>query len=291
MNTFSEVSKSVQIRDENGKTRYFPARGDYVSHLQRTGLIANAAELPQNPELVEDVYLDWLKRGQIGCVFGQLFARKRFRTGFKTVVIGRDASIESDAQSSALEIDHAVAECLLAPEVEALTVLLPAITQVDSAVRLFVALSRLPNWKLESVNDWGATLINIGLRVRLQEENDTEEEVWAEILGTGPFVNSLPATRQSPIMSLEMRTKTLRAKYSKLYPRKIKSAHLDKIDYEGVVDPVWFGRLFEKYTPWLRKRILGGASEDRRAKASVTLTVPVAVWNAMGRKEPGPFRE
>ena len=264
---FSAARKSTVIHDERGRPMRFPNRRDYVEHLVQIGAAADENALVANAELSESVYLDWLKRGQVGCVFAQLLGRPRPRRQLRTVVIGQSSGPTS-TEDRALQISAAVQQSVAEPEVEGLTVLLPNVVDPEPLVRLLHSLSALPDWTTEREWPW-RRLIIVGLRVSI------ENGVWAEVLGLGPF-QFLPPTRQSPITSLEIRTKTERAKYGKINP-EILASHLADIPTYGFLTNEKHRRLFTKFTPALRHRILGG-SEDQRAKAGVTFAVPAVMW-------------
>lgn len=111
----------------------------------------------------------------------------------------------------------------------------------------------------------------VGLRAHITEK------VVAETLGMGPF-GIFPTTRQCPVTSLEIRTKTWRARRSHL-SKDYLAAHLAQVDVDHILTPEQFGTRFARFTPWLKKRILGG--ENHRNKAGVTYAVPAAIWGSL----------
>ena len=275
---FSGVGKSFLVQ-HRGHVTAFPTRSDYLRLLQENGV--GEQEFIENSELAEEAYLDWLRRGQVGCVFAQLLARAAGRKSAETKVLSQTADNAADARVLALAINDAFRGAVAAEHVEALSLLLPAIIQPEALVLLLKSLAELPDWRFESINPWRDVLVNVGLRARI------ESQTWAEILGMGPFATFLPPTRQCPVTSLEFRTKIERSIWSKIHPGKLRAAHLAQIPAEEFIGKHDFGKLFKVYTPALRLRVLGG-NEDQRAKAHVTFSVPRIIWEntSVSQQEP-----
>ena len=249
----------------------FPRRQDYIRQLQEHGLIIDEAGFVANDRLTEAVYLDWLRRPQVGCVFAQLLARPVYRTGVRTVV-ARGSSGVGDPSELAIQIARLVDESVNDSSDEALSVLLPQILDVQALAYLVWELSNRPGWTIEKEHLWRRTLVLIGLRVEIATG------VVAETLGMGPF-DIFPTTRQCPVVTLEIRTKPTRAKRSHLWRTHL-AAHLADIPVNHILTHAEFRSRFKTFTPWLRKRILGG-QKDMRAKAGVTYSVPAAIWSSV----------
>ena len=120
-------------------------------------------------------------------------------------------------------------------------------------------------------------MVLVGLRVTVAEG------VWAEVLGMGPF-EFLPPTRRCPITSLEIRVKPDKARRSKTTLGML-AAHLDKVPTGSMLTPRQYQALFARFTPWLKRRILGG-EPDARAKAGVTFAFPAAIWEVLRPARP-----
>ena len=262
------TSKGLQLRDERGRNMRFPSRHDYVQQLRDHALIIDEAGFVADDSLTEAVYLDWLRRPQVGCVFAQLLARPVHRTNVRTVVV-RGASGRGDPIELATQTAGVVHESVNEPSDEALTVLLPQILDVDLLTRFVWELSKRPGWTIEVEQPWRKTLVRVGLRVEI------EAGVVAETLGMGPF-DIFPTTRRCPVTTLEIRTKTMRAKKSHLSKTHL-AAHLADIPFGHILTNAEFRSRFKKFTPSLKKRILGELG-DTRAKAGVTYSVPAAIW-------------
>ena len=266
--TLKSTHASLQLRDERGKMMSFPMRKDYIEQLINHGLIASEHGFVADDYLIKEVYLDWLSRRQVGCIFAQLLARHRNRASMRTSVL-RSSSAISDPREKAIRINSLVVDCVNDTSNESLTVLLPDIVDIQELALLVWELSQLPRWKIEKEQLWRGSLVRIGLRVEIGEDT------FAEILGMGSF-GVFPTTRQCPLTTLEIRTKVKRARKSKVSTRNLAS-HLADIPVEHILTPEGITLRSNVYTPALRKRVLGG-EEDERAKAAVTYSIPAAIW-------------
>jgi hypothetical protein len=72
---FSDVNTSNVLADERGRRMLFPSRRDYLDLLLAQSIIKQDSDFGGRTDLVEEVYLDWLKRSQVGCVLAQLLGR------------------------------------------------------------------------------------------------------------------------------------------------------------------------------------------------------------------------
>ncbi len=260
--------RGLRLYDERGRRMDFPQRQDYVSHLREHGFIRTERDFVGDDNLTQAVYLDWLRRSQVGCVFAQLLARPTFRTGIRTVTV-RSPSDLNEAGELAEQIARLVEESVEEPSVEALSILLPNVRESEALARLVWALGNQPNWSIEQEQLWRGTLRLIGLRVAIADD------VVSEPLGMGPF-SIFPATRQCPLTTLEVRTKTTRTRRSQ-YSSEHLATHLADLPTGHMLTPEEHGVRFSIFTPRLKKRVLGRES-DARAKAGVTFSVPAAIW-------------
>ena len=265
------TNKGLRLLDERGRKMSFPTRQDYIRQMQKYGLVTCEADFVNDDYLTEAVYLDWLSRSQVGCIFAQLLARPAYRTEVKTVV-ARGSSGTGDPEELATQIANLVGESVSDDSTEALSVLLPQILDIETLTRLVWEFGKQPKWMIERETRWRNTLVLVGLRV------EVEAGIVAETLGMGPF-GYFPTTRQCPITTLEIRTKTKRAKKSRLSKTHL-AAHLADISTDHILTPRQFRTLFRDLTPRLRKRILEN-QEDTRAKAGVTYSLPVVIWNSL----------
>lgn len=267
----STTRRSFQLHDEKGRPMQFPDRRDYIGQLKSHGLIADEEAFVAADALNEAVYLDWLRRPQVGCVFAQLLARPRNRAGMRTLV-ARGSSGAGDPAELAAQISQIVSECVRDDTIESLSVLMPQILEEYPLTQLVWELGALPGWDIEIEQQWRQYLVLIGLRV------EVADGVAAEILGMGPF-RIFPPTRQCPITTLEIRTKTKRAKRSHTSMER-NAAHLADIPTDDFLSRSKHRKLFTIFTPGLKKRILGGKDDDR-ARARVTYSLPAAMWHSL----------
>lgn len=264
--------KGLPLQDERGRPMAFPTRQDYIDHIKENGLISSEADFVADDRLTEAVYLDWLLRPQVGCVFAQILARPANRAGVRTVV-ARGASGRGQPRELAMQIAHLVDECVKEVSIEALSVLMPQVLDTETLTHLVWELGHHSRWTIEQERPWRGRLVLIGLRAQIADN------VVAETLGMGPF-SIFPTTRQCPVTTLEIRTKTKRAKRSHLSKTHL-AAHLADLPIDSsVLAPSEFGSRFQKFTPWLKKRILGERG-DLRAKAGITYSVPLAIWSSL----------
>jgi len=140
---FSGVGKSTILVDERGRLIRFPSRRDYLDFLVRERLIADEKDFIDCRELNEEVYLDWLRRGQVGCMFAQLLARPYNRLRLRTVVL-REATNSQQAKALAEQIDVAVRDAVTDTNVESVSILLPTVLTPEDLVNLILYLSALP---------------------------------------------------------------------------------------------------------------------------------------------------
>ena len=270
-NMLKATYKGLPLRDERGRAMAFPRREDYLKQLSQHGLIKSEADFVVNDQLTKAVYLDWLFRPQVGCVFAQLLARPVYRAGVRTVV-ARGKSRLGDPGELATQVTRLVSEAVEDQSTEALSVLLPQILDPERMARFAWELGHQSGWFIEQERLWRQTLMLVGLRVAIADG------VVAETLGMGPF-HIFPTTRQCPVTTLEIRTKPRRAKKSKLSKTHL-AAHLADVRIDHVLAPAEVRVRFERFTPWLKKRILGKQG-DSRAKAGVTYSVPAAIWSSL----------
>ena len=263
--------KSLQLRNDRGRKMRFPTRLDYIRQLQKHGLIIDEAEFVANDCLTEAVYLDWLRRPQIGCEFAQLLARPANRTRIRTVVARGSAGV-GDPGELAIQISRLVEKSVNDASDEALSVLLPQILDNQGLTYFVWELSKIKGWTIEREHPWSGRLVLIGLRVKIANG------VVAETLGLGPFP-IFPPTRQCPITTLEIRTKSRRSKQSHVSNTHL-AAHLADIDVSDILTPAEYGYNFDVRTPCLRNQILAG-QDDLRAKAAVTYSLPAAIWSSL----------
>ena len=160
---FSDVPRSIELEDERGRAMRFPARRDYVDFLVKNKIVADENAFISRGDLNEEVYLDWLRRGQVGCVFAQLLGRRRNRSQMRTTVLKEKAP-----DKLANEIDAEAVRSMANPEIEGLSILLTTIVDSESFLRVLAALVALPRWRVPRQSLWGKTLVQLGLEFQIE---------------------------------------------------------------------------------------------------------------------------
>ena len=269
--------KGLALQDEHGRPMGFPTRVDYIDQMKAYGLISSEADFIADDRLTEAVYLDWLLRPQVGCVFAQLLARPVYRTGMRTEIV-RDAPGLGGPKELAFQITRLAKESIEDASTESLSVLMPQVLDVEKLAQLVWELGHRQDWSIELESPWQRRLVRIGLRVKVAEG------VLAETLGMGPF-DIFPTTRRCPITTLEIRTKPKGAKKSRI-PQTHRAVHLAALPIgDHILNSAEYGIRFTEFTLRLRRRMLGNRG-DLRAKASVTYSLPSAIWSSLKESNP-----
>jgi hypothetical protein len=211
------------------------------------GLIRTTTDLIKDPSLSEAIYLDWLRCGQVGCVFAQLLGRPRNRSILRTVVLDSAAS-DMDFSELAEKINVEVQLATQEADIEGLSVLFPSLLSIEDVVLLVKMLGSLSGWRIETFREW-RSLVIVGLRVLIADD------VWAEIVGLGPFPQYLPPTRHSPVTALEIRTKPARERKSRTLLNQ-RAAHLANMRTESFLSIQAMKVRRDRWTPWLRNKML-----------------------------------
>ena len=269
MNWKSDLRMSKRITVPT--TTNVPTRVDYIEAVLEAGELAVEDQFPLNRELVIDVHRDWLKRRQVGCVYAQTLNSDPEKYGMAAVIVpdGNDMRVAQVAELIAEEtssVENANSE--------ALSILLPGLTDLATFCRLVRALAEENDWQLREVTEHvdPATSVVFAL---VGIDFVLKGSVPSAVLGIGPF-EEFPLTRRGPVASLELRLKPKDAKRAKKRPGMPLTSHLAQVPYPepGRIareeDSMW------QQTESLRLAVLG--RNDERAKAEVTLAVPRNIW-------------
>ena len=248
-----------------------PTRVDYIEALLDAGEITAEDQFPLSPDLVIEVHRDWLKMRQVGCVYAQTLHTDPERYGMAAIVVpdGNDMDVAQVAKMIAEGTSGAENT-----KSEALSILLPGLTDLATFCRLVRALAEENDWQLREVTEHvdparSVVFALVGLDFLLNGS------VSSAVLGIGPF-EDFPMTRKGPMASLELRVKPKDAKPAKKRPGMPLTSHLAQVPYP---EP---GRIARKedsmwqQTETLRLAVL--TRNDERAKAEVTLAVPRDIW-------------
>ena len=70
------VRSSRAIYRRDGGIDHFPSLDDYVAHHVEQGNVSDLDDLVRHKShLIGELYLDWIKRGQVACLFARILAR------------------------------------------------------------------------------------------------------------------------------------------------------------------------------------------------------------------------
>ncbi len=261
------IKKSGLVKVGN-QVRQIALFSDYINHCIETKGLADQQELRKFPALAEEIYVDWLRKPQVACVFARFMAKDNEQFGIRREVVSACPS-EIGEEAYAELITDRTTESIMSPKVEGLSLLLPSITESEQLGSLVRQLFSRAEWS-------GSAKLNPSdrqERVYIQLKRKLDDETAAEVLGLGPF-SFLPLTRQSPVTALEIRTKPDGASGGK-GPFSTRLSHLADILIPKIADKKF--REFWIATSDQRLAVLGG--DDSAAKAKVTFAIPSAFWN------------
>lgn len=270
------IQKSILVQGLSARAKRVPSRTDYINALIDQGDIQSEEELGSKPDLAVGVHHHWIRQGQIGCVFAQALVTQAdaYGLGAITFADGNDMDVPAVASAVTTAIES-IAEAAVS---ENTSVLFPNLTDFSILSTLIVELGKISEWSLwrqelfvdpESPDSF----ILVGLDYLLDGQTPSA------VLALGPF-DILPMTRRGPITSLELRLKTEHAEPPKRPLRHLGAnlvSHLARIPFgpgrnqAQESDPTW------QTTRQLKLAVLEGY-DDPRAKADVTLAVPVQTW-------------
>lgn len=205
---YGPVGKSVQRRDSNDdRIRRFPGLNDYLETLRATGHAADEAELRTRPDLLVDIFHDWVRQGGAGCVFARILSQDPQTSKWADVV----APLDHTEPHWPAQLDHLLRSSY---EEQAVLIVLPGVQTIRHLVEAAANICRSPSWswlrihpnpskprQVESAQDDSEHDV-VGLRWSGPHH---DKPAWP--LAFGPF-DDLPFTRRSPIAALTMRTHT-----------------------------------------------------------------------------------
>lgn len=245
-----------------GRTFEIPTREDYELALTAAGAISRDDRIVDHPELAAAAQAHWHAGGNNGCVFATALSARRVDSGWETYVLQRPVD---DPAAAADAIDALCRPRIAAPEVEVVSVVMPALDDADALASLLWRLSELEDWSVgergvEDVDGIGNVVL-IGVRAKVELGH------WAEVLGFGRFAGQ-GNTRLAPFTELAIRAK------EPSRPRRNQRAYMADIEMD--LDNVEFGRWWHDTERQRAERL--GAAQDARAKARVTFALEQAAW-------------
>lgn len=182
-----ELGRSVKHQTPAGE-QLFPAYNDLAQSLVDMGEIASAGDLlGTRSDLLPQLFLRWIKEGQLGCRFAVSLAMEKRQPPWHMFVLPEPG----DRVAWAIEDLVAAAPA----DAEAIFVFLLGVHTPEALVQVLRHLVEHPSWTCEEV-DWKSehpTLPDrclVGLKWSLPDG-----EHRAEVLGFAPF-ESMPFTRR-----------------------------------------------------------------------------------------------
>lgn len=270
---FQKVKKGKTIKLTRGKMMKFPTRKNYIDFLISKKIIKDEKNLILHPNLIIEIQKDWHKLGQQGCKFAQFLSLNPLEHGWLISVV--NVSTQDPWEKEIIfNLNKQVSQSIRDSNTQALSLIFPLIKSHLDLINLINAFNKLSNWFIEPGDQieipGKPPLINIGIRVALNSEG-----VLAEVLGFGPF-DFFSETRQSPFTEIVFVTKP------KIFPQRFEKMNSDPqkayladmpLRMETKVgEKMWAGTFAHK------KKILANF-DDPRAKARVTFSVPLSLWN------------
>ena len=231
-------------------------------HAEAAGALASAGELAARPEVVARAQARWHETTD-PCVFAAFMSARRISVGWTTVVLAPRSSPAVVAEAVAGHVEAA----LLDAAVEVISILLPHLRSPSEVAGLADALAKNPGWsRTEVARETDAThgtLVLLGLRVSLGEG------VLSEVLGFGPLA-TFPRTRHAPFMELVVRAAP--------GPWREDPTRAHMADVPLDLEPATITAMLDETRKTRGRRL--SESEQQRAKAKVTFTLPAVAWDA-----------
>lgn len=250
----------------SGERMVFPTRAQYLEAAKGDGITTEAAVL-SNDDLVLLIQADWHRRGQNGCHFARMMNAARSQHRWRSVVLRTPT-----ADSVAAEFGQACsdADCWI------LSLVMPMLSEATSLRDLMRAMGGHPEWELEvdpaTSPDSGFEGVTLSLRALVGDSGKS-----ALPIGFGPF-GFLPATRRAPFTEVIMGTEPKWPEVVEQHPELATAPNevhladvlvaLDHSEMDNMID----------LTRQLRAFVLG-AAKDPRARAHVTFSLPIDVWD------------
>lgn len=231
---------------------------------------AKGVRLSQKPT---SSYLQWRRSEEVGCRFARVTAANPVRYQQNVKAIPSSGSPTRVAGTIARRIDELVAN----PAVEAVALLLPGITTLRRTAETMLALGQRPKWTVTtSALQHPSAGAMVAIHV-VREIPFGHGTCMSEALVLGPY-SEFPATRRAPVTAIEMYVGEPRPFDPKTGQPTVKAnlAHMEMyLPTQRAFDVLW------DHSVSGRLKALGG-TEDNRAKAKISLVVPVAMAALLG---------
>jgi hypothetical protein len=182
------LGRSYSRTCADGKVRNFPNRQDFEELYEDLG-----SRIDECPEILPDVILDWVRRGQTGCRFAQILAHKADAAGWHSATFLKRLDPGSIGELVGLFLSGT------AGHAEAVQLIFPYIKTPEELAQLVNDLCASDSWYWEEGEESDLDGIPVSLRWRLPLKRAVS---W--VLGFAPF-DFMPVTRRAPFVALQMR--------------------------------------------------------------------------------------
>lgn len=220
-------------------------------------------------------YRQWRRRDPaIGCRFARVIAIDPLRYSQIFEIVDQGATVDDTAEA----LEQRVSTMIVDPSVIAAALLFPYLTTLEETARLVLALKGRPGWSITVgllENEIVGKVVSIRAARQIPFNQGTCE---SEALVLGNF-KEFPPTRRSPVTAMEIfvgHPLPLDPKTSKP-TTQANLAHIIRKDIYGErpYEVTWNASVEGRTTSL-------GTSNDNRAKAKVTLVVPVPLASKLG---------
>lgn len=193
-----------------GGTRPFPTLDDYVTWLVTNGKVIDKRDLVENHhDLVSEIFFQWLRTKQVGCLFAAKLAKSAASTSeHEKERVKWDTIVVADALALPDLGGHLNSRLDIAAQTsEVIQIILPSITTYGQVVQLVNAVCKNPRWYWNDVewtldDEWERSEPScrlVGLRWILPCDKHVNQ-----VLGF-MAIDSAPITRRSPFSAIILR--------------------------------------------------------------------------------------
>ena len=151
------------------------------------------------PDLVRDVHRHWLTKQQVGCVFAQALNTHSDDQGLSAVVV--QGGNGSDVAQLSDEISRRAFDAHRSLETEAISILIPGVTDLNILCSLLRMLGQMAGWKLRPETDYVDPL-GLGHYALVGLDFLQEDSTPSAVLGLGPRSSICPSRAVDPSQAL-----------------------------------------------------------------------------------------
>jgi hypothetical protein len=223
-------------------------------------------------------YLKWRGGTEVGCMFARFLARKGPERYKQAVEVIED---QLDPQQLARRLGDIVDAALANPDINASTLLFPALTDIEKLTRAALALRQHPHWEVRTSALKGTPGGDVVAVHIVRQIPFGAKDCPSEVLVLGPF-NGFPPTRRAPVTAFELFVGEPMPHGPSPYPEGRKPTSRANVAHMplDLNPPSVFKKMWDSCFPF-RLKSLGG-KEDSRAKAKVSFVISNALAKKLG---------